>query len=160
MKEREVALRLARGLAAEKLGRQALVGGRFSLRRAGGAAVRRGRVAVVKLAELGDKSPLSAPIGCRARARLGRRRSRWRSSTPSFRSSSVGGACRTPGRVLLRCAVMAIFNARGDYRAAEKLFEKASQLGTEDAAKELYLRRASRGRALKTTRAPSRAIAS
>jgi soluble lytic murein transglycosylase len=32
----------------------------------------------------------------------------------------------------------AIFNARRDYTAAEKLFEKASQLGTEDAAKELF----------------------
>jgi soluble lytic murein transglycosylase len=42
---------------------------------------------------------------------------------------------------------MAIFNSRGDYLVAEKLFEQASQLGTEDAAKELFYRARSRSRA-------------
>jgi soluble lytic murein transglycosylase len=145
-KEREVSLRFARGLAAEKLGKPALWAADFRFVALEAPLSEEARVAVAKLATLGEKSPLSAPDRLsRARALAGAGRVAELDSELSF-IEALGARVARPG-VFSSLRGMAIFNARGDYRAAEKLFEKASQLGTEDAAKELYFVAKSRARA-------------
>jgi soluble lytic murein transglycosylase len=59
---------------------------------------------------------------------------------------SLGSRVTRPG-VPSSLRGMALFNARGDYVAAAQLFSKASELGTEDAAKELFYVAKSRARA-------------
>lgn len=136
-KEREVALRLARGLAASKLGRVALAGGDLRFVALEAPLSEDAKLAVVKLAELGDKSPLGpADRLARARALAAAGRVPELEAELSF-IEALGARVARPG-VFSSLRGMAIFNSRGDYRAAEQAFEKASQLGTEDAAKELY----------------------
>src|SRR5204863_3733337 len=67
-REREVLLRHARGLAAEKLGRQPLWAGDFRFVAVEAPLSEEAKTAVAKLAQLGDKSPLS-PTDRLARAR-------------------------------------------------------------------------------------------
>ncbi len=144
--EREVRLRFARGLAAEKLGRQPLWAGDFRFVAVEAPLSDEAKTALAKLAQLGDKSPLS-PADRLARARVLAAAGRVSDleSELSFIEPLAGRLAR-PG-VLSSLRGMALFNSRGDYAAAEKLFERASQLGTEDAAKELFYMARSRSRA-------------
>jgi soluble lytic murein transglycosylase len=145
-KEREVTLRFARGLAAEKLGKTPLWAADFRFVALEAPLSEEARVAVTKLAGLGEKSPLSATDRLsRARALAAAGRVADLESELSF-IEALGARVARQG-VFSSLRGTAIFNARGDYRAAEKLFEKASQLGTEDAAKELYFVAKSRARA-------------
>jgi soluble lytic murein transglycosylase len=145
-KDREVSLRFARGLAAEKLGRQALWAADFRFVALEAPLSDEARVAMAKLAELREKSPISpADHLARARALSAAGRVGELESELSFIESL--GARVTRAGVPSSLRGMAIFNARGDYRAAAKLFEKASELGTEDAAKELFYVAKSRARA-------------
>ena len=144
--QREVLLRFARGLAAEKLGRQPLWAGDFRFVAVEAPLSDEAKTAVAKLAQLGDKSPLSpADRLARARALAATGRVTDLESELSFIEPFAGRLTR-PG-VFASLRGMALFNSRGDYAAAEKLFEKASQLGTEDAAKELFYMARSRSRA-------------
>jgi soluble lytic murein transglycosylase len=136
-REREVVLRLARGLAAEKLDRQPLWAGDFRFVALEAPLSDEAKTAVTKLAQLGDKSPLSpADRLVRARALAAAGRVAELESELSF-IEPVAARLTRPG-VTSSLRGMARFNSRTDYPAAEKLFEKASQLGTEDAAKELF----------------------
>jgi len=145
-KEREVLLRHARGLAAEKLGKQPLWAGDFRYVAVEAPLSEEAKTAVAKLAQLGEKSPLSPTD------RLGRARalaSAGRVSDVESELSFIGplaGRITRPG-VFASLRGQALFNARGDYAAAEKFFEEASRLGTEDAAKELFYVARSRARA-------------
>lgn len=146
IKEREVALRFARGLAAEKLGRQSLVAGDFRFVALEAPLSDEAKTAVSKLALLGEKSPLSpADRLARARALAAAGRVADVESELSFVESVVGRIARPGIPYSLRAT--ALFNSRGDYKAAEQLFQKASELGTEDAAKELFYVARSRSRA-------------
>jgi soluble lytic murein transglycosylase len=146
VKEREVRLRFARGLAAEKLGRQPLLAGDFRFVALEAPLSDEAKLAVAKLAELGDRSPLSAADRLsRARALAAAGRVAELESELSF-VEPVASRLTRPG-VPASLRATALFNARSDYPAAEKLFEKASQLGTEDAAKELFYVARSRLRA-------------
>lgn len=146
VKEREVELRFARGLAAEKLDRQSLWAGDFRFVALEAPLSDEAKVAVGKLAQLGDRSPLSANDRlARARVLAGSGRVADVESELSF-VESVAARVTRPG-VPSSIRAMALFNARSDYPAAEKLFEKASQLGTEDVAKELFYVARSRSRA-------------
>lgn len=146
LKEREVLLRFARGLAAHKLGRQPLWVGDFRFVALEAPLSDEAKIAVGKLAELGDKSPLSAADRlARARALAAAGRVSDVESELSFVESLAGRIARPGVPSSLRAT--AIFNARGDYLEAEKLFRKASELGTEDAAKELFYVARSRARA-------------
>ncbi|HYQ17795.1 MAG TPA: hypothetical protein VEQ58_18605, partial [Polyangiaceae bacterium] len=146
IKEREVSLRHARGLAAEKLDRQSLWAGDFRFVAMEAPLSEEAKTAVTKLAQLGDKSPLSAADRLtRARALAAAGRVDELESELSF-VEPVAARLTRPG-VTSSLRAMALFNARTDYAAAEKLFEKASQLGTEDAAKELFYVARSRLRA-------------
>ncbi len=104
------------------------------------------KTAVAKLAQLGDKSPLQPAdrLG-RARALAAAGRVSDLESELSFIEPLAGRITR-PG-VFASLRGQALFNSRGDYAAAEKLFQQASQLGTEDAAKELFYVARSRARA-------------
>ena len=145
-KEREVLLRHARGLAAEKLGNQPLWAGDFRFVALEAPLSEEAKTAVAKLAQLGDKSPLApADRLQRARALAGAGRVSDLESELSFIEPFAGRITR-PG-VFASLRGLALFNARGDYAAAEKFFEQASQLGTEDAAKELFYVARSRSRA-------------
>jgi peptidoglycan lytic transglycosylase len=145
-REREVILRHARGLAAEKLGRQALWAGDFRFVALEAPLSEEAKTAVMKLAQLGDRSPLSAADRLtRARALSAAGRVAELEAELSF-VEPVASRLTRPG-VTSSLRGMALFNARSDYAAAEKLFEKASQLGTEDAAKELFYVARSRLRA-------------
>lgn len=146
VKEREASLRFARGLAAQKLGKQALWAGDFRFVALESPLSEEAKVAVTKLAELGDKSPLSAADRLtRARALAAAGRVSDLESELSF-VEPVAARLTRPG-VTSSLRGMALFNSRSDYRAAEQLFAKASQLGTEDAAKELFYVARSRLRA-------------
>ena len=146
VKEREVSLRFARGLAAEKLGRQSLWAGDLRFVALEAPLSDEAKTAVSKLAQLGDKSPLSAADRlARARALAAAGRVSDVESELSF-VEAVAGRLARPG-VPSSLRATAIFNARGDYTEAEKLFSKASELGTEDAAKELFYVARSRSRA-------------
>lgn len=146
VKEREISLRYARGLAAEKLGRQPLLAGDFRFVALEAPLSDEAKTAVTKLAELGDRSPLSAADRLtRARALSAAGRVSELESELSF-VEPVASRLTRPG-VTASLRGMALFNSRSDYPAAEKLFEKASQLGTEDAAKELFYVARSRLRA-------------
>lgn len=146
MKEREVALRFARGSAAEKLGRQPLWAGDFRFVALESPLSEEAKTAVSKLAALGDKSPLSAADRlARARALAGAGRVADVESELSFVEPLAARVTRAGVPASLRG--MALFNSRGDYKQAEQLFQKASELGTEDAAKELYYVARSRSRA-------------
>jgi soluble lytic murein transglycosylase len=145
-KEREVLLRFARGLAAEKLGKRALWPADFRFVALESPLSEEARLATGKLAELGERSPLApADRLARARALAGAGRVDELETELSF-IEPLGGRLTRPG-VFASLRGAAIFNARGDYRAAEKLFEQAGQLGTEDAAKELFYVAKSRARA-------------
>jgi soluble lytic murein transglycosylase len=144
--EREVLLRYARGLAAEKLGKQSLWAADLRFVALEAPLSDEAKTAVAKLAQLGDKSPLSPTDRlARARALAAAGRVSDLESELSFIEPLAGRITR-PG-VFSSLRGLALFNARGDYAAAEKLFEKASQLGTEDAAKELFYMARSRSRA-------------
>ena len=145
-REREVLLRHARGLAAEKLGKQALWAGDFRFVAVESPLSDEAKVAITKLAQLGDKSPLQPAdrLG-RARALAAAGRVSELESELSFIEPLAGRITR-PG-VFASLRGMALFNSRTDYAAAEKLFEQASKLGTEDAAKELFYMARSRSRA-------------
>jgi soluble lytic murein transglycosylase len=146
VKEREVALRQARGLAAEKLQKQALWAGDFRFVALEAPLSEEAKTATAKLAQLGEKSPLSpADRLTRARALAAAGRVAELESELSFVEPVAARITRAGVPSSLRG--MALFNAHGDYSAAEKLFEKASQLGTEDAAKELFYMAKSRARA-------------
>jgi soluble lytic murein transglycosylase len=146
IKEREVALRYARGLAAEKLGRRSLWTGDFRFVALESPLSDEAKTAVAKLAELGAESPLSAADRLkRARALSAAGRVNDLESELSF-VEPVAERLTRPG-VTSSLRGMALFNARSDYPAAEQLFAKASQLGTEDAAKELFYVARSRLRA-------------
>jgi soluble lytic murein transglycosylase len=146
IREREAQLRLSRGLAAEKLGKQALWAGDFRFVALESPLSDEAKVATAKLATLGDKSPLSAKDRlARARALAAAGRVADVESELSF-IEPLGGLVARPG-VFSSLRGTALFNARSDYAAAEKLFQKASQLGTEDAAKELFYVARSRARA-------------
>ncbi|MES1183102.1 MAG: transglycosylase SLT domain-containing protein [Myxococcales bacterium] len=145
-KEREVLLRHARGLAAEKLGRQPLWAGDFRFVAVEAPLSEEAKTAVAKLAQLGDKSPLSATDRlARARALAGAGRVSDLESELSF-IEPVAARITRPG-VLASLRGMALFNARSDYAAAEKFFDEAGRLGTEDVAKELFYVARSRARA-------------
>jgi soluble lytic murein transglycosylase len=145
-REREVQLRLARGLAAEKLGKQALWAADFRFVAMEAPLSDEAKIATARLATLGEKSPLSAKDRlARARALAGAGRVGEVESELSFVEPLAGRVAR-PG-VFSSLRGLAIFNSRSDYLAAEKHFEKASQLGTEDAAKELFYMARSRARA-------------
>jgi soluble lytic murein transglycosylase len=143
--EREISLRFARGLAAEKLGKPVWPGDlRFVALEA--PLSDDAKTAVSKLATLGEKSPLSPNDRlARARALAAAGRVADVESELSFVEPFAGRITRPGVPASLRG--MALFNARSDYLAAEKLFEQASQLGTEDAAKELFYMAKSRARA-------------
>jgi soluble lytic murein transglycosylase len=143
--EHELSLRFARGMAAEKLGRPVWPGDlRFVALEA--PLSDDAKTAVAKLAQLGDKSPLSPNDRlARARALAAAGRVADLESELSFIEPVIGRITRPGVPASLRG--MALFNSRGDYKAAEKLFEQASQLGTEDAAKELFYMARSRARA-------------
>jgi soluble lytic murein transglycosylase len=145
-KEREVLLRHARGMAAEKLGKQPLWAGDFRYVAVEAPLSEEAKTAVAKLAQLGEKSPLSPSdrLG-RARALAAAGRVSDVESELSFIEPLAGRITRPGVPASLRG--MALFNARGDYAAAEKFFEEASRLGTEDAAKELFYVARSRARA-------------
>ncbi|HEY6081139.1 MAG TPA: transglycosylase SLT domain-containing protein [Polyangiaceae bacterium] len=146
LKEREVALRLARGLAGQKLDRQGLSAADFRFVALEAPLSEEAKIATVKLGELGDKSPLGpADRLARARALAGAGRVGELEAELSF-IEQQGARVARPG-VFFSLRGLALFNARGDYVAAAALFEKASQLGTEDAAKELYYVARSRSRA-------------
>jgi soluble lytic murein transglycosylase len=146
IKERELSLRYARGLAAEKLGRQALWAGDFRFVALESPLSEEAKSAVARLSALGDKSPLSAADRLtRARALAAAGRVTDLELELSF-VEPVASRLTRPG-VTSSLRAMALFNARSDYLAAEKLFAKASQLGTEDAAKELFYVARSRLRA-------------
>lgn len=146
MKAREVSLRYARGLAAEKLGRQPLWAGDFRFVALEAPLSEEAKTAVAKLAQLGDRSPLAAADRLtRARALAAAGRVTELESELSF-VEPVAARLTRPG-VTSSLRAMALFNSRSDYPAAEKLFERASQLGTEDAAKELFYVARSRLRA-------------
>lgn len=145
-KEREVLLHYARGLAAERLGKVALWASDFRFVALEAPLSEEARLALVKLTQLGEKSPLS-PVDrlARARALAAAGRATDLETELAFIERSPGRIARPGVPASLRG--MALFNARGDYAAAEKLFEKASQLGTEDAAKELFYMARCRSRA-------------
>lgn len=146
VKEREVSLRFARGLAADKLGRQPLWAGDFRFVALEAPLSEEAKTAVTKLAALGEKSPLSAADRLsRARALSAAGRVADLESELSFIEPLVARVTRAGVPASLRG--MALFNSRGDYAQAEQLFQKASELGTEDAAKELYYVARSRARA-------------
>ncbi len=146
VKEREIALRFARGSAAEKLGRQPLWAGDFRFVALESPLSEEARTAVSKLATLGDKSPLSAADRlARARALAAAGRVADVESELSFVEPIAARVTRAGVPASLRG--MALFNSRADYQQAEQLFQKASELGTEDAAKELYYVARSRSRA-------------
>lgn len=143
---REAALRFARGLAAEALGKQALWAADFRFVALEAPLSADASVAVEKLSALGAKSPLSAQdrlARARALAAAGR------VADVERELAAIGPAVARLARpgVPASLRATAIFNSRRDYRAAEKLFEQASQLGTEDAAKELFYVARSRARA-------------
>jgi len=136
-REREATLRYARGLAAEKLDRQSLWAGDFRFVALEAPLSDEAKGAVAKLAQLGEKSPLSAAdrlVRARALATAGRVAEL--ESELSF-IEPVAARLTRPG-VTSSLRGMARFNSRTDYAEAEKLFEKAGLLGTEDAAKELF----------------------
>jgi soluble lytic murein transglycosylase len=145
-KEREVWLRHARGMAAEKLGKQPLWAGDFRFVAVEAPLSEEAKTAVAKLAQLGDKSPLSPTdrLG-RARALAAAGRVSDLESELSFIEPLATRITR-PG-VFASLRGLALFNARGDYAVAEKFFAEASRLGTEDAAKELFYVARSRARA-------------
>ena len=145
-REREVTLRFARGMAAERLGRQPLWAGDFRFVAVESPLSDEARAAVSKLAQLGERSPLSPAdrLG-RARALAAVGRVSDLESELSFIEPILTRVTRAGVPASLRG--MALFNSRGDYLAAEKFFEQASQLGTEDAAKELFYVARSRARA-------------
>jgi len=146
-KEREVMLRHARGLAAEKLGKQSLWAGDFRFVALEAPLSDEAKTATLELQQLGDKSPLSAADRLtRARALAAAGRVSDLESELTFVEPVASRITRAGVPSSLRA--MALFNAHADYVAAEKLFEKASQLGTEDAAKELFYMARSRSRAL------------
>jgi soluble lytic murein transglycosylase len=146
VKEREVELRFARGLAAEKLGREALWAGDLRFVALEAPLSDEAKTAVSKLAQLGDKSPLSlADRLTRARALASAGRVLDLESELSFIEPYTARVTRAGVPASLRG--LALFNSRGDYTAAEQLFQKASELGTEDAAKELFYVARSRSRA-------------
>jgi soluble lytic murein transglycosylase len=146
VREREVLLRHARGLAAEKLGKQPLWAGDFRFVALEAPLSDEAKTAVAKLAQLGAKSPLSPTDRlARARALAAAGRVTDLESELSFIEPLAGRITR-PG-VFASLRGLSLFNSRSDYAAAEKLFEKASQLGTEDAAKELFYMARSRSRA-------------
>lgn len=145
-REAEILLRAARAAASEKLGKQALLAADLRFVALEAPLSDEAKQAAAKLLTLGDKSPLS-PADHLARARA---------LSAAGRVSELETELSTIEPVIARIShpgvpfslrAMAIFNARGDYSAAEKLFEKASQLGTEDAAKELFYIARSRARA-------------
>jgi soluble lytic murein transglycosylase len=144
--EREVLLRYARGLAAEKLDKQSLWLGDFRFVALEAPLSDEAKTAVTKLASLGDKSPLS-PVDRlkRARALATAGRVTDVESELSFVEPFAGRITRPGVPASLRGA--SLFNARGDYVAAEKYFSEASRLGTEDVAKELFYAAKSRARA-------------
>ncbi len=145
-KEREAQLRFARGLAAEKLGEQASWAADFRFVALQTPLSGDARVAVDKLESLGQKSPLS-PQDRLARARALAAAGRVADLERELSAiAAVASRITRPG-VPSSLRGMAMFNSRGDYRAAEKLFEQASRLGTEDAAKELFYVARSRARA-------------
>jgi soluble lytic murein transglycosylase len=145
-REREVWLRHARGMAAERLGKQSLWAGDFRFVAVEAPLSEEAKTAVLKLAQLGDESPLqpSDRLG-RARAFAAAGRVSELESELSFIEPLAGRITR-PG-VFASLRGQALFNSRSDYAAAEKLFQQASQLGTEDAAKELFYVARSRARA-------------
>ncbi len=146
VKEREVALRLSRALAAEKLDRQGIMAADLRFVAVEAPLSEEAKIAAVKLGELGAKSPLGpADRLSRARALAAAGRVAELEAELSF-IEQQGARLTRPG-VFSSLRGTAIFNARGDYVAAAALFEKASQLGTEDAAKELYYVARSRSRA-------------
>jgi len=145
-KEREVALRYARGLAAEKLQRQSLWTGDFRFVALEAPLSDDAQTATIKLAELREKSPLS-PADRLTRARALSAAGRVSDLEAELLVVEPLAARITRPGVPSSLRGMALFNAHGDYSAAEKLFEKASQLGTEDAAKELFYMARSRARA-------------
>jgi soluble lytic murein transglycosylase len=145
-REREVWLRQARGLAAEKLGKQPLWAADFRFVAVEAPLSEEAKTAVAKLAQLGDQSPLSpADRLARARALAAAGRVSDLESELSF-IEPLGARLTRPG-VFASLRGTALFNSRGDYQAAEKFFEQASKLGTEDAAKELFYMARSRARA-------------
>lgn len=145
-REREVQLRFARGLAAEKLGKPALWAADFRFVALEAPLSDEARVAMGKLAELREKSPISlADRIARARALAGAGRIGELDAELSF-IESLGARVTRPG-VPSSLRGTAIFNARADYSAAAQHFTKASELGTEDAAKELFYVAKSRARA-------------
>ena len=145
-REREVALRFARGLAAEKLSKDALSAADFRFVVIEAPLSEDAVAATQKLTALGSKSPLSAADRLkRARALAGA--GRVADLEAELAIIEPLGASLTRLGVFASLRGAAIFNARGDYVAAEKHFEKASQLGTEDAAKELFYVARSRARA-------------
>lgn len=145
-REREVQLRFARGLAAERLGKQSLWAADFRFVALEAPLSDEARVAMSKLAELREKSPISpADRVARARALAGAGRIAELDAELSF-IEALGARVTRPG-VPSSLRGMAIFNARADYSAAAQHFIKASELGTEDAAKELFYVAKSRARA-------------
>jgi soluble lytic murein transglycosylase len=146
LKEREVALRFARGMAAEKLARQPLWTGDYRFVALEAPLSDQAKTAVGRLAQLGDRSPLSlADRLARARSLAAAGRVADVESELSFIEPVAERVTRAGVPASLRAT--ALFNARGDYRQAEQLFQKASELGTEDAAKELFYVARSRLRA-------------
>ncbi len=145
-KSREAQLRFARGLAAEKLGKQSLWMGDFRFVALEAPLSDEAKVAVARLAALGERSPLSANDRlARARALAAAGRVADLESELSFVEPVATRITRAGVPASLRA--LALFSSRSDYVAAAKLFEKASQLGTEDAAKELFYVARSRARA-------------
>jgi soluble lytic murein transglycosylase len=145
-REGEALLRHARGLAAEKLGRQSLWAADFRFVALEAPLSEDAKVAVAKLATLGDQSPLSAADRL-ARGKVFAAAGRASDLEAELAVIEPLGGRLTRAGVYSSLRAQAIFNARGDYQVAEKLFERASQLGTEDAAKELYYVARSRARA-------------
>ncbi len=135
--ERERSLRLARGLAAMRLGKIGLSASDFRFLCVEAALSDEAKTAVAKLAELGEKASL-APADRLRRARSLAAAGRVAELESELAIIEPLGARLTKPGVFASLRGMALFAARGDYLAAEKLFQKASQLGTEDAAKELY----------------------
>lgn len=145
-KGREAQLRFARALAAEKLEKQALAAADFRFVAVEAPLSEEAKAATEKLTALAERSPLS-PADRLARARALASAGRVADVEDELSIIEPLGGRVTRLGVFSSLRGQAIFNARGDYSAAEKLFEKASQLGTEDAAKELYYVARSRARA-------------
>jgi soluble lytic murein transglycosylase len=140
-------LRLTRGTAAAKLGKNGVASADFRHVLVEAPLSDEARLAAQRLEALGHDVPL-LPKDRLKRARALAQAGRVSELEAELAEiEPLGKGVARPG-VFASLRGMSLFAARADYRAAEKLFERAAELGTEDAAKEFYYVARCRARAL------------